>query len=208
MADNESSPAFETAEDLARSIARAVAQLALHEWQWKAMGFKGPPRRGKWFNRFVSAERLAQETFLLREFAVASLAMGVGAIREVQSDELARRVQARVIDLLVGTEGIWDAFRYHSPEEFCEYLIDGVGQYPNDPDSAVPVFAKRAHTAEGNPFRPAWLVGIARIFVEPGAPMPFVHYQLRSDLKNVAIRPECEFQHPELLDRLPRSPAA
>ncbi len=52
-------------------------QNTLKDRCWQCFGYKKLPTRGKLFNRFVAKEKLAKETFLKREFAIASIGIAL-----------------------------------------------------------------------------------------------------------------------------------
>ena len=52
-------------------------QNTLKDKCWQCFGYKNRPTRGKLFNRFVAKEKLAKETFLKREFVIATIGIAL-----------------------------------------------------------------------------------------------------------------------------------
>lgn len=165
----------------ARRLAGLCAQLAAHDWQWQAMGFSGCPKRGALFTRFVGARRLAQERFLLREFAIAGLATGLqslaGSHSALELDEIAEVA----ISCVAAADGVPKAIGFKSSDELSEYFATGLAAYRATSASHASVFFQRSQSAPGAPFRPAWLVGIGRLFGEPGAPLVVLRAEIERE---------------------------
>ena len=158
-------------EDIARRLATLSAQCATSDWQWQAFGFAGTPRRGSWFGRFVKRALRAQERFLLREFTIASLARGLASLNSVYESGQLLAIEKTAVEALSVAVGVPQSLDFASGAELTKYLNRGLADYAEEPNSPHSVFFARAQAAEGHPFRPAWLVGIGKIFAEPGAPL-------------------------------------
>ena len=59
------------------TVIALAMQNILKDKCWKCFGYNKRPTRGKLFNRFVAKEKLAKETFLKREFAIASIGIAL-----------------------------------------------------------------------------------------------------------------------------------
>lgn len=190
-----------TEEGVARRIADTVAVHALHNWHWEVMGFKSVPRRGSWFNRFVPKERRTKEEFLLRELAVATISTGAHVVARECSPPAAARVTAWIIQSLCEAEGVPESFRFSSAEDLGVHLVKGVRSYSTsrDASSLASTFLRRAAASLGEALSGGWLLGISRIFAEPGAPFETYVAGLESVLRGRTLF--CDLEDSELSRR-------
>ena len=174
---------YRSEEEIARALLGASTQLALHDWQWRVMGFDGCPKRGSLFNRFVARERLAREAFLIRELAIVGISEGQRIVREEVSGEAARRVGAWIVWAWDNAEGIAASFRFERGSDFLGYFVQGLNAYATaDAEVRLTVFLKRARGSLEDTCPASWLIGGARLFSEPGAPLLALSTHFRESL--------------------------
>ena len=70
--------------ELGIEVIRMALNNAFNDKLWQACGFDKVPQtqRGAIFNIFVSSEKLAKETFLIREFIIAPIGIFVRELRK------------------------------------------------------------------------------------------------------------------------------
>lgn len=166
-------------QKLALQLAAASTHVALSDWQWQAFGFRGRPRRGAFASRFVRPRRRAQELFLLREFSIAAIAVGLVALGEARPDADTVSIGDSAVTQLATAEGVPRALGFASPDELAEYFRAGLKEYRHSADSLGNAFFRRARATPVSIFCGSWLVAIGRIFGEPGAPLFVIAEEFR-----------------------------
>lgn len=115
------------AEALALRLIGGIAHGILNDSMWKAFGFKGVPRRGSLFNRFVDPQKVLKEKFLSREFAVVGLTLSARSAKTHLDRVWAPVIVSRLfsycsVEFLSGL--MFDSF-----DPCIQYLEDGVRQF-------------------------------------------------------------------------------
>lgn len=170
-----------TAEGLARELAAAASSTALNEWCWQVFGYQDRPRRGAIFNRFVNADKLARENFLLREFMLAPIPAWTAVVRFAETTQ--REVTARIVELLMTSQGVPQALRFDDYSSALRYFGNGIAAYSRRSRDDYPaVFLERATRELSQAFEQVWIIGAARFFSEPGNPISTVESYLRREV--------------------------
>lgn len=117
------------ADAVARELAFGVFQSVLHDQQWRTFGFKGHPRRGSLWDRFISKDRLALESFLLREFAILAIAQTTRTIKRRLAPDWTTLIVARVLSTLLIDRGVRESLHFATLDQGLEYLQVGSQAY-------------------------------------------------------------------------------
>jgi hypothetical protein len=158
------------AEDLAREMFTTVAEVTLADSTWNYFGYKGRPRRGKIFLRFVDKQALEEEDFLLREFMVVTLVEMSSSIRDAISADLISSIVARTVELLIDgldpSTPFWSVFRFPSREAAQRYFQKGMTEYLelNDLQERMKLFSSRMTDVVPTKQRGIWMFGVAQLF--------------------------------------------
>jgi hypothetical protein len=162
----------QSASDFGDQLMSISTKTIFDDWTWKVFGYKKRPKRGAFFNRFVSEPKLIRETFLIREFFLSSCASGLVSLPRKYPKEFCLKIGKYIIDSLLSVDGTVKAFRFTSQKEARDYLEEGLNNYlETEFDSFVTVFFKRAQTyTEGN-FKASWLVYISRLVTDYQSPL-------------------------------------
>ena len=116
------------ADECARHLALGVLQSVIHDDQWRLFGFRGTPRRGRVWDRFINQDRLAFETFLRQEFVVVALAAVCRSIRRGLARQWAAPVLGRVLSVVIARD-IRDALHLTTAQAALDFLEGGVQPY-------------------------------------------------------------------------------
>lgn len=116
-------------EAVARELAFGVFQSVLHDQQWRTFGFRGHPRRGRMWDRVISNDRLALETFLLREFGIVAIAQTTRTIKQRLAPDWTTLIVARVLSSLLIDRGVRESLYFATLQEGLDYLQVGSQAY-------------------------------------------------------------------------------
>ena len=146
-----------------------VAESVLDNNHWRAFGYRRTPRRGAFFDKFVSPEKLEREITLQRELWAA--AFGLVFYWAELHPEFQYRIKflARLMDLCVDglDEPLWPVFRFRTRHEACEFLLEACRQYgTSDLGDHARVFLDRCRLRLNQEIPPGWIFGSAWLFCE------------------------------------------
>lgn len=177
------------AEDLSVQLTGLIARIIIDEWTWRAFGYKSRPRRGRFFNRFVDPEALAEERFLTQELLFVSLARVGHALGDLLDNPLMGvAVFARVLEQLVDGdrpgENVWRSLSFPSREAALQGILDGVQQYRDvGPPGHAGLFAKRMIPVVRQKSRSDWISGVAILFTVSESPITNIYWPLEKVLE-------------------------
>lgn len=180
------------AADFALQLAGLVARNVLDDWAWHSFGFKQRPRRGRFFDRFVDPEVLAEERFLIQEFFLILLRRVSRAVAVLLPEPQNIAIFARVLELLVDgnrpTDDTWRGFSFTSREAALQFLSGGVEIYGESPAAEEgAIFIRRMTPVARKKSRPIWMVGIAQLLMSGQSPVTNIYQPLSDFLKTQAI---------------------
>lgn len=147
----------------ARQIAALAAKISLDDDMWSSFGFNGRPKRGGMFNAFVNKNKLAKESFLLREFFI----LGVSICAKVIDTETFEKEYfiGRVLTHFLQADGIIEALRFKDFNVCSRYLAEGAVAYLHSAKENHPaIFIQRAEEVLEDEIDKEWLLGVAEIF--------------------------------------------
>ena len=167
------------AEEFAQALLPLISKVMLDRWLWRAFGFRGHPRRRRIWEHFVAAERLADERFLLREFAVVAFDRVIRSTANLELGIARLPVLARVYELLVmgvrPDEPFWPALSFASADHCARYFAVGLEKYQHSEyASFTSTFLVRAPTQPNSVKLGKWAVGAAAIFSTSTSPLPWI----------------------------------
>jgi|GEM_PF-4951471 len=99
---------------------------------WRLVGFRRRPRRGPFFDRFVSSERLERETTLTREFLwLALAAMTRWVFHRSAQVESPALLLGRILELSIDglSDPLWPVFRFKTREEALSLTSNAIVAY-------------------------------------------------------------------------------
>jgi hypothetical protein len=157
-------------EEQCQSTCAIIAESAIDNTHWKAFGYRRRPKRGKLFRRFVPAETLRQETFLLQEFWAASFARI--SFWALMQKHFQYRVEfiARLMELCIDgvEESLWPTLRFESAHNAVSYLKRACLMYcSHDISEHDQVFIERCTALLKQEIPPAWHYGATWFFSHP-----------------------------------------
>jgi hypothetical protein len=117
------------ADRCADLLCAAVLQCVLDDQMWRNFGFKGRPRRGSFWDRFIDKDRLTVERFLVREFTVVALASTARALCAHPDAGVTGALLARVFDRIVGKPDMRKPLCFTHLQEAIDYLLEGASAY-------------------------------------------------------------------------------
>jgi len=143
-------------------------QPGLEDNHWQAFGFKKCPRRGEWFNIFVSSKKLELEKVLLSEL----LAAGVGQVFVWAGSQphfaLRTRFLARLLEIFVDVFGyhVWSSFGFKERDDIVAHMLSSGNDYASaEPKDYPKVFLSRIQSRLTQKVPNQWLIGTVRIFI-------------------------------------------
>jgi hypothetical protein len=159
-----------------RSTVGIVADTVLSNKHWQAFGYKRRPRRGRFFNGFVSAEKLERETTLLRElWAAAFGAVFVWASDEPNFPERGKFL-AKLTEYCIDGLGepIWPSFRFATRSDAVGFVVQACNDYTGiyQPAERMRIFLERSGEQMSQPVPKPWVVGVAWLFAHPDSMLP------------------------------------
>jgi hypothetical protein len=191
-----------TVDDVAWMVLGVSNRQIISDANWQAMGFAKCPRRGAFFDWFVSSGRIARERFLTREFFVWPFATQIFVICDTQGAETAACVGARVLELLRDRDYA-RALRFANDDEMFRYIVAGGSDYLSDIERSIAVFIRRAQV-ELTKCEPRWAGGFALLTAD-SAPISKWQRELRHILEGASIRHADVIPRRELLQMMRQS---
>jgi hypothetical protein len=182
---------IKNASDFSDQLMGISVNTVLDDWTWKAFGYKRRPKRGAYFQKFLSEQKSVREKFLVREFFITSCASGLVSLSEKNSLDFRLRIGMHIIDTLLSVEGITKSFNFTSKEEAKDYLNKGLVEYVNKGyDNFTSIFFSRAKIYTEKHFTAAWLVYVARLVTDFDSPiftiknttLEYIEYELMDDI--------------------------
>ncbi len=164
-------------EDAARQAANVVLQFILDDSNWRLVSFRRRPRRGSFFDRFVSRRRLARETAVVQEFFCLVLAVVTRWIFQRSGDRAQpEELLGRVLELCIDgfTDPLWPVFRFTTFEEAASFVSEGVPAYvaAGPPDTMAAVLHERMSPTLGEGEQEAWIAHAVMLCAGPSSVLP------------------------------------
>ena len=169
--------AYVKSEDVARQAASVVLKFVMDDTNWRLVSFRRRPRRGAFFDCFVSRRRLARETAVLREFFCLGFAVVTRWIFR-RSGDLAQpeELLGRVLELCIDgfTDPLWPVFRFTTPEEAASFVSEGVPAYvaAGPPDTMAAVLHERMSPTLDEGEQKAWIAHAVLLCAGPSSVLP------------------------------------
>ena len=137
-------------------------KFVLNDDTWKKFGYSRRPKRGSFFNRFVSKEKFIKETFLSREFFCAAIGEGLFPFcKENNSEYRQKIVDFAVNSTLTTDDSIRRALRFESYNDAYSYIYNHVTDYvDNKEDSSSGVFIKHSKCEIGLSVTPEYICSV------------------------------------------------
>lgn len=123
-----------TFEEQTEYLADVVILASLDDERWKRFGFKGSPKRGILFDRFVNKDKLAIERFVLLEIALLALIDVICAINDKGfTDDL--RGSLTLATLTKVYAQYKNAKVFSDATSFVDFVRTGVSDYAKHEDA-------------------------------------------------------------------------
>lgn len=154
------------------SVSVIVARTVLEDDHWRAFNYPRRPRRWKWFQGFVAAEKRERETVLQRELWAA--AFGRVFCWALHRSHFRHRVEflSRLFELCIDgiDQPLWPALQFPSRHDASSYLLDSCHTYgSSDQSEHVKIFLERCIGRLSQKPPAAWIVGTAWLFSHPNS---------------------------------------
>ena len=157
-------------DDQCLSTSSLIMQCVLEKEHWQAFGYRKRPRRGKYFDVFISAKKLELETVLLREFWAASFSRVFCWTLNQRQFQYRIEFIARLIDFCIDgiSRPLWSSFSFTTVDDAIIFLVDSCQDYGNiDLKEHVKVFLKRCRSHLSQDLPVQWRIGSAYLFINP-----------------------------------------
>jgi hypothetical protein len=144
-------------------------------WQW--FGFVKPPKRGRFFDRFVPVDRLNRERFLNREILVLCTATALRWLRYHLDATRGTVVSARVLELLTqgptSTDRWWRIQDFPSQGAALQFYFEALETYvPQQNIKGLSnAFIKRMAAVVDSRTLALWAVGVAQLCTQQISPL-------------------------------------
>ncbi len=154
-----------TAGTVAAYIAGQALANALHDGNWSLFGFRGRPRRGRIFRRFLNPQTLAYQDSLFRELLLLVLFRYGHTIQSLVSADAYSMIFARSLEFVVDgpTGDLWRPLFSSRTGALC-FFSDGLHQYAaSASDGPMNIFTRRMLPAVPRKVTGKWWVGVAKL---------------------------------------------
>lgn len=144
-------------------------------WQW--FGFSKPPKRGRFFERFVPADKLSRERFLEREILGLCTATALRWLRYNVDTTRGTAVSARLLELLTQgptpTDRWWRIQDFPSRVAARQYYLEALETYvpQQDTKGLSNALIKRMAVIVDSHELALWAVGVAKLFTQQISPL-------------------------------------
>ena len=145
-------------------VVGAATEVLLDDRVWRAFGFKGLPRRGKFFDRFVGKEQLGKERFLTTDLLSSHIARGAQHVFARKTKSSQARLAVVSIELLMEQDMIAGSLGFESVHEARDRLIGGLCDYLSGTAAYETIFLLRGRRFLGRA-ADAWVVSATTLFM-------------------------------------------
>jgi hypothetical protein len=146
-----------------RQVVGAAAAVVLDDRVWRAFGFKGLPRRGKFFDRFVGKEQLGKERFLGTDLLSSHIALGAQHVFARKTKSSQARLAVVSIELLMEQDRMAGTLGFESVHEARDRLIGGLCDYLSGTAAYETIFLHRGRRFLGRA-ADVWVVSAVTLF--------------------------------------------
>jgi hypothetical protein len=156
-----------SAKELVRIAFNLIVRPIMDEWTWQALGFRCRPKRGRFFDRFVSDEVLQKQTTVCQELLCVSVAEVAHWLCSHVGEDKAVQITARVIEMSVDGDGdpLWQVYSFSGRAQAINFVGKGVDSYLAISKSEwAKNFLQRTLHRVPERDRNTWLVGAAKLF--------------------------------------------
>ena len=154
-----------SAETVAVHIAGQALANALDDGNWRLFGFRGCPRRGRIFRRFLDPQTLAYQDSLFRELILLVLFRYGHTIQSLVSADGYFMIFARSLEFVVDgpTGDLWRPLFSSRTGALC-FFSDGLHQYAaSASNESMNIFTRRMLPAVPRKATGKWWVGVAKL---------------------------------------------
>jgi hypothetical protein len=162
-----------SAKELVGLVFHLIVRPMMDEWTWQALGFRRCPKRGQFFDRFVSNEVLQKETTVRQELLCVSVAEVARWLCLRVGEDKAVQITARVLEMSVDGDGdpLWQVYSFSGRAQAINFLGEGVENYLATSKSEwAKNFLQRTLQRVPERDRNTWLVGAAKLFTSFDSP--------------------------------------
>jgi len=178
------------------STASLVASIVVHDAPWQAFGYRGCPRRGRFFSGLVSPIKLERETVLLREMWAAGFGTIVRWSSKRKNFRHRERFIAKLMEISVdGLAGaLWPTLRFATRRDAIGFLAGASHDYGVADRESEPsvVFLKRCKSNMEQEIPMQWIAGAVFLFAYPNSLVSAIEPAL--NLARVAENPDCDIE--------------
>ena len=111
-------------------LASLIAGAVIKDEHWKLFGFKERPKRGKFFEKFVSKNELIKENFLIRELFLLST---IDVIEAIKNKDIAK--EDKILYIIGVLSQLFlplsQSKLFDDEVGFVKFLKDGINDYSN-----------------------------------------------------------------------------
>ncbi len=158
---------IKNSETFAKFLNSLSSGLITDDNVWKLFGYKKCPKRGLKFEKFMNKDKLKVEKYLLRELYLVCVVNGIYSLDV--TNELKYKILLRVLEMLLLTQGVVEAFGFSSDIEAYNYLFNNSKEYfTSKRDDYTAIFTKHSRKFLGSSFKSGWIVGFIYLHNSPG----------------------------------------